>query len=207
MRKNVKFAAGLCVLAFLMLFTWRVMAAEDRKTSAGSMNEPEFVGICAQVMPRGIEAALKDGANANARNSEGYTALMAAAMKNPDSEAVKVLLNAGADIDAKGPGDTTALMEAAAENSNPEVIEVLLNAGADIDARLLTGATALMVAAMNNSNPEVIKVLLNAGADANAEMIVYGERCKALDLIDIADNQALKNTEAERMLRAATTDP
>ena len=173
MRKNVKFAAGLCVRACLGLFTWRVMAAEDRKTSAGSMNEPEFVGICAQVMPRGIEAALKDGANANARNSEGYTALMAAAMKNPDSEAVKVLLNAGADI----------------------------------DARLLTGATALMMAAINNSNPEVIKVLLNAGADANAEMIVYGERCKALDLIDIADNQALKNTEAERMLRAATTDP
>ena len=55
---------------------------------------------------------LSKGADVNAKNKIGSTALMYAALKG-NTETVKVLLEQGANVNAKNNGDFTALMSAA----------------------------------------------------------------------------------------------
>ena len=64
------------------------------------------------------------GANVNARNSKGMTALMLAAMNNSNPEVVKALINAGADIFAKDNEGKTALNYA----KDNEIKRIILDA-------------------------------------------------------------------------------
>ena len=52
--------------------------------------------------PKIITALLNAGADVNAMNSFGMTALMAAASGNENPEVITTLINAGADVNAKG---------------------------------------------------------------------------------------------------------
>jgi ankyrin repeat protein len=127
--------------------------------------------------PEVVSILANAGADIDARDIEGGTALMwAANRENP--EFVSVLLKAGADVNArdKVEGDVdsvqsglTVLMYVARNNGNPEVISALVKAGADVNAKDDTGTTALMCAAFNNENPEIISALLASGADVNAK--------------------------------------
>ena len=57
--------------------------------------------------PAGVRAALDAGADVEARNEDGSTPLMFAAMENSNPEVLQVLLDAGADATAKnGMGKT-----------------------------------------------------------------------------------------------------
>ncbi len=117
--------------------------------------------------PQDVQAAISKGADVNARDSLGMTALMYAAQSNSDPEVIITLLQAGADMEAKGPLGRTALMIAAQSNQNSKVIAALLKAGADVNMRdTFGGMTALMYAATYNPNPLVTMALLEAGADA-----------------------------------------
>ena len=82
-----------------------------------------------------MKAALKAGADVNARDEDGQTAFMEAASFNENPDVVKALTAAGADVNARDEIGTTALMYAALSNINPNVIKVLLAAGADKYAR------------------------------------------------------------------------
>nr|MCR4819145.1 ankyrin repeat domain-containing protein [Fretibacterium sp.] len=134
----------------------------------GAMTDEDFAGLCKKGSVQEIRNALLKEANINAKDEDGWTALMAAAANNKP-EVVSLLLKAGADVNAMDQYGGSALMAAAANNRNPEVISLLLKAGADVNAEiasgLFEGMTVLMVAAANNSNPEVISLLLQAGAD------------------------------------------
>jgi len=131
-----------------------------------------FLELCEHGTVDEVRKALDSGSNANARDTEGKTALMWAASRNSNPEVVKTLLESGADIHAReNTFGRTALMEAAGKNTNPEVVKVLLKGKADIHARTKwgrMGVTALMHAAAVNPNPEVVKVLLASGADIHA---------------------------------------
>lgn len=61
------------------------------------------------------------------------TALLYAAMNNPDPGVVNALIDGGAD-DVKDNNGRNALMLAARWNA-PEVVKALLDAGADVNAR------------------------------------------------------------------------
>ena len=119
--------------------------------------------------PQKIRNLIKLGADVNAKDKYGMTALMLAVRDNSNAEVIKILINAGADVNAKHNYGWTALMWAAHHNSNAEVIKALLNAGTDVNAKDNDGMTALMLAVENNSNLEVIKSLINAKADVNAK--------------------------------------
>jgi 6-phosphogluconolactonase (cycloisomerase 2 family)/uncharacterized caspase-like protein len=131
---------------------------------------PDFFKLAITGTADEVRTALRSVADINARNKDGWTALMLASRDNQKPEVIALLLKAGADTSARDSRyGRTAQMWAAADNQNPEVLKALLNGGADINFRNMDGETALMAAAANNQNPEVIMMLLRAGADAKAK--------------------------------------
>ena len=106
-----------------------------------------------------VRALLAAGANVNAAENDGWTALIWSAYRG-HAKVAEILLSAGADVNAVDNNGETALMLA----RSAEVAKVLLSAGADVNAVDDDGETALMLA----RSAEVAKVLLSAGADVNA---------------------------------------
>ena len=116
--------------------------------------------------PEVANILLKAGADVNARDTFGETALMRIVYDKKYLGMVNLLLKAGADVNARGgngkargEGGRTALM-VAASNSAVEMVDILLKAGADVNVRDKKGKTALSLA----TDPEVIAILKKAGA-------------------------------------------
>ena len=125
-----------------------------------------------------IKQLLKDGANPNAANEKGKTALMYA-VSNSYIPAVEILIAAGADVNARDNNGKNALMYvkipsvivqsdgvsgASVEQALAEMnIKLLLDAGADINATDDEGKTALALAKENNLTA-LVQLLQSAGA-------------------------------------------
>lgn len=79
-----------------------------------------------------VGTLLQNGADVNARDEQGRSVLMLAAMHNPHPAVIFMLVKSGAKVNARTP-DTgqTALFFAVRYNSSPEVVITLLNNGAD----------------------------------------------------------------------------
>lgn len=115
-----------------------------------------------------IDTTIALGADLNAQNKMGYTALMFAAAYN-SPEMVQHLLDVGADpLTASFNQDLNALHLAAAMNPNPDVVEVLVRAGVPIEGKTLTDLTPLLLASEGNRNLEVPARLADLGADTGA---------------------------------------
>lgn len=112
-----------------------------------------------------IGALLHQGADRNAAEADGATALHWAAYQD-DSEAVRLLLAAGANVKAANRYGVTPLTLACVTGSGA-VVEQLLVAGADPNTTLPGGETALMTAARTGRLPAV-KALLARGANVHA---------------------------------------
>ena len=115
-----------------------------------------------------VEALLKTGADVNASNRDGMTALMASTWGKTgrgDVRIAKALMARGANINAANVHGRAALMEVAG-NGNSEFVSLLLNAGADVNAQLRDGGTALHAAALNG-HTDIIHALLAKGARPN----------------------------------------
>lgn len=107
------------------------------------------------------------GADINAQDNDGITALMMAAWHG-GLEKMKVLIEAGAEVNRKNKEGKTALMYAAKEFSpkiyeSLERVKLLIKAGADVNAKDNKGDTALK-RAKKVGNAEIIQLLLDAGA-------------------------------------------
>lgn len=151
--------------------------------------------------PKEVQALLNAGADPNARDRDGDTALMKAAIENKNHEVVKVLLAAGANPNIKNKFGSTALMFAAG-NGNPEMTQALLDAGANPHERNTDGQTALMWQAEWVSF-ETLKALLNAGADPNVR-----DRNGKTALMLVAENHSDGENDAYfKLLLAAGADP
>ena len=87
---------------------------------------------------------MKAGADVEAQDEQGATALIVAA-KGGHNNVVVELLNAGADVEAQDEGGATALI-VAAKAGHDRVISILLNRGANVEACNKDGTTALMMA-------------------------------------------------------------
>ena len=155
-----------------------------------------FFHLCRNGTARQIRDALDAGAEVDARDDDGRTALMWAARDNMDIDAIKALLDAGADVDARDDDGRTALMWAARDNTDINAIEALLDAGADIDARDVGGRTALMWAAKCNSD-KFVNALIDAGAD------IHMRDDEGRSIADYAqENRKIESTETLRRLWA-----
>jgi ankyrin repeat protein len=111
----------------------------------------------------GVSALIAKGADVNARNNYGWTALSHAARAG-NAELVKLLLAHGADVNARDQSGWTALMRAAMKG-HVDVVRVLLEHGAAVnDQEKEEGWTALHWAAARGHD-QVVALLLSHGAD------------------------------------------
>src|SRR5689334_2571864 len=113
----------------------------------------------------GIERLLKSGADVNAPQGDGATALHWAAWRG-DAELARLLLKAGAKAGVANHNGATPLW-LAASHGDAAVIEALLKGGADANEALPLGRRPLMLAA-RAGDVAAVRALLEHGADVNA---------------------------------------
>jgi ankyrin repeat protein len=120
-----------------------------------------------------ISALIAAGADLNAKNDKGQTALHVAVLKcglfDTEAPLVSTLLNAGADKDAKLEGGWTPLHLAIA-NGRTAAVSALLAHRPQLEVWDKQGRTPLHLAAEKRDPkmPQIIRELLAAGADKNA---------------------------------------
>jgi uncharacterized protein len=135
-----------------------------------------------------VRALLKQGADVNAAQGDGTTALHWAAL-NGNAELASMLLFAGANWRAMTRLGGFTPLHLAAQTGADAVIELLLEKGTDPQARTATGATALMLAAQSG-NVRAVQRLLATGVDVNATERSHEQTAlmfaAAADRVDVA---------------------
>ena len=104
-----------------------------------------------------VSRLLSKGADANARDKNGYPALYFAAYKG-HKDVVVQLIDKGADVNARGNTGYTPL-HGAAMGGHKEIAELLLEKGADVNARSVHGMTPLR----ETRNDDVAELLRQHG--------------------------------------------
>jgi len=108
---------------------------------------------------------IKNGADVNARDIRGITALMQAASEG-HNKTVKLLIESGADVNAQEALGLTPLMFAIPAKT--ETMKLLINGGADVNRATGTGRTALISAA-RSGDTDAVKMLLDKKADIHVK--------------------------------------
>jgi ankyrin repeat protein len=120
-----------------------------------------------------VRALLKQGADVNAAQGDGMTALHWAATQG-DPSLAQMLLSAGANVRATTRlGGLTAL-HMASQAGQAQVAAVLIASGADPNLATTTGATSLMLAARSGSVDTATR-LVETGADINRAESAFGQ--------------------------------
>jgi ankyrin repeat protein len=135
------------------------------KTNNSSQNSALFVGIRSGD-PAAVRQALREGADADSKDSSGFTPLLLASLKG-NEEIAKLLLEAGASPNSTNEVGETPVMLAIQFGEN-NVLNLLLDHGADLTLRSHSrGYTALHLAA-SRENVSALRILLARKADVNS---------------------------------------
>jgi len=126
---------------------------------------PALIDAVKNVDHEAVRTILKQGANVNASEGDGTTALHWASYRD-DLETADLLIRAGANVNAANDLGATPLW-AASQNGSEAMVRRLLAAGANPNAALLAGETPVMVAS-RSGNPAVVELLISKGANVNA---------------------------------------
>ena len=166
-RRSWLLAVGLLGVGVLALTAWWFSPGQQLIRRNAALISAARTGDA-----KAAEAALEAGADANARDGDGITALMHAArgdrpeIANPTPtdhpRIVELLIERGADVNAKTDSGFVALFWAA-RYGHEGVAKVLITHGADVNAKDKDGMTALKWATPNQQT-KVIDLLKEAGA-------------------------------------------
>jgi ankyrin repeat protein len=153
--------------------------------------------IAAHDQPELVGMLLDLGADINAGNDYGVTALHRAADTGAIN-AMETLLEAGADVNARNSMGQTPLMYASI-SGNAEIARFLLRHGAEVNAvssawGFCGGVSALLLAS-SDPHAETIRVLLDAGANVN-----QADRCGQSPLMKTVTTYHVDDSEATELL-------
>ena len=146
---------GACVLALTQDLS--------AQSSITSMHQAVLSGDRAAV-----QRLIRSGADVNAANRYGVTALLLAAQRG-HADLIDILLKAGASVkaaDARLPDGQTLLMHASG-TGNVASMKALIAAGSGINARETRSGTTAAIWAATRNRADAVRVLVEAGADLN----------------------------------------
>lgn len=121
-----------------------------------------------------VRALLREGADVNAAQGDGMTALHWTATRG-DAAVARMLVVAGARLDATTRNGSYTPLHLASRSGKAPVVEVLLDAGADVNAATASGgATALHMAA-GIGDTAVIRILVAHKARVDVREEAFGQ--------------------------------
>ena len=153
-----------------------VRSAPDRSAPATVVRGAVGRSLVDAVMRGDTSIALKllrEGADVNAAQGDGMTALHWAAERG-DAKLMNALLKAKPNLRAVTRIGAYTPLHIAAKSGNADVVAALVKAGGDVTAATTSGATAMHFAA-KAGNPAAIVALADAGADVNARESGWGQ--------------------------------
>ena len=154
--------------------------------------------------PEVIKALINSGADVNAREENGWTALMIAVQED-HPEVIKALIDGGADINARKENGWTALM-IAAQKDHPKVIKALIDGGADVNLKNNDGATAQMIAA-NKGYFSLEKMLAESNSITEEDFKKLCHNCNATAVLESLKKKNISSCfvfeNGETLLRTA----
>jgi ankyrin repeat protein len=130
----------------------------------GAAASPSLIDAAKKADATSVRALLQQGADVNAAEADGATALHWASYRD-DVASADALLRAGAKVNAANDLGATPLWMASM-NGSVAMVKRLLEAGANPNAKLLLGETPVMVAA-RSGHAAVVELLVNKKADVN----------------------------------------
>jgi ankyrin repeat protein len=138
----------------------------DVKNSTALISAVGCYGNDEDKKERIVMLLIRSGANVNAKDKQGRTALMEAA-RNGCETIVPLLINNGADVK-----NSTALIDAVESYGNDEdkkerIVMLLIRSRANVNAKDEQGRTALLEAARNGYE-KMVQLLIDNGTDVNA---------------------------------------
>jgi len=110
--------------------------------------------------PKLVALFLQHGANPNASNAEGYSALLDACRQG-NLESVELLLKHGAKVNLKAYSNKTPIL-AAINIDSTGIVKALLQKDSS-----LKNNDRLLISAVKHGNPEMVELLLEQGVDPN----------------------------------------
>ena len=155
MRRRPRSAAAVILGAAVLLGTVAAVPLESPVADAAQAGDLNTV-----------RELLRSGADVNAAQSDGMTALHWAALEG-DREMASVLLLAGATVRSTTRLGGYTPLHLASRAGHAGVVEQLLAGGAQADRYTATGVTAMHFAADADA-PDVIRALVASGGDVNA---------------------------------------
>jgi ankyrin repeat protein len=143
------------------------------------------------------------GADLNARDNRGNTALMYSA-RYGNTEIARLLISARANLNTSNDDDGSTALMLAARYGHTEIVRLLIQASADINTIDNDGWPALMYSALNG-HTEIAKLPIALGTDVNAiwEYEDEEDQHNRTFLMYAANNG---NTEIVKLLIAAGAD-
>lgn len=165
-----------------------------------------------------VRALLQQGADVNAAQGDGMTALHWAA-EHGDAELARMLIYAGARLEAATRNGNYTPLHLASRTGSAVVIKALLEAGANANATTTSGGTTPLHFAAAQGSRDAAAALLDQGAQIDAREAAFGQtplmwaatydRLAALELLldrgaDVAATSKVESIpERERSDRAA----
>jgi ankyrin repeat protein len=161
----------------------------------------DLIAAAAAGRAEAVNALIAQGADLEARDGQGRTALLVAVAGN-HIEAAKALLAAGADLNAQAQNrDTPWLLAGAAGRA--EIIAAMLPLKPDLSQRNRYGGNAL-IPACERAHVETVTLLLTSGIDVN-HVNDLGWTC-LLEIVILGDGGA-RHQEVAKLVLAAGADP